>query len=64
MSSHQLQCAGSFVLSSSDNYHLGLYGGRQWGDLGFRTGATYTWHRVLISRSVAFAGFADSPRRL
>jgi outer membrane autotransporter protein len=45
---------------SSDNYHLGLYGGTQWGNLGFRTGAAYTWHDITTSRSVAFPGFGDS----
>jgi subtilase-type serine protease len=44
----------------SDNYHLGLYGGGQWGALGLRTGASYTWHEVGTSRTVAFAGFGDA----
>ncbi|MGF7053652.1 outer membrane autotransporter protein [Bosea sp. OAE752] len=44
----------------SDNYHLGLYGGGQWGALNLRTGASYTWHDVEISRTVAFAGFGNS----
>lgn len=46
----------------SDNYHLGLYGGGQWGALGLRTGASYTWHDVATRRTVAFAGFSDNPR--
>ncbi|MDW6025388.1 autotransporter domain-containing protein [Mesorhizobium sp. BAC0120] len=45
---------------SSDNYHLGLYGGTQWGNLGFRTSAAYTWHDISTSRSVVFPGFVDS----
>lgn len=45
---------------SSDNYHLGLYGGTQMGALGLRAGAAYTWHNVTTSRSVKFPGFADS----
>jgi outer membrane autotransporter protein len=44
---------------SSDNYHVGLYGGTAWGDLAFRTGAAYTWHDISTNRSVAFPGFAD-----
>jgi outer membrane autotransporter protein len=49
---------------SSDNYHIGLYAGSQWGALGLRTGAAYTWHEIATSRSVAFAGFSaqDSSR--
>jgi subtilase-type serine protease len=43
----------------SDNYHFGIYGGSQWGALGLRTGAAYTWHQIDISRSVAFAGFSE-----
>lgn len=45
---------------SSDNYHLGLYGGTAWGDLAFRTGAAYTWHTISTDRGVAFPGFSDS----
>ncbi|CAB3797763.1 autotransporter domain-containing protein [Paraburkholderia fynbosensis] len=44
---------------SSDDYHLGVYGGSQWGSLGLRLGASYTWHSIGTSRSVAFAGYAD-----
>lgn len=44
----------------SDNYHLGLYGGTNWGAIAFRTGAAYTWHRISTSRSIAFQGFTDS----
>lgn len=47
---------------SSDNYHVGLYGGTAWGDLAFRTGAAYTWHDVTTNRSVIFPGFGDSLR--
>ncbi|XJN83972.1 autotransporter domain-containing protein [Mesorhizobium terrae] len=44
----------------SDNYHVGLYGGTEWGSLAFRTGAAYTWHDISTSRIVAFPGFSDS----
>ena len=44
---------------SSDDYHLGVYGGAAWGRLALRTGAIYTWHDISASRSVAFAGFSD-----
>jgi fibronectin-binding autotransporter adhesin len=47
--------------ASTDNYHLGVYGGAQWGALGLRTGAAYTWQDVSTGRSVNFAGFGDSP---
>ncbi len=45
---------------SSDNYHLGVYGGTEMGALGLRAGAAYTWHAVKTARSIAFPGFADS----
>lgn len=45
---------------SSDNYHIGLYGGTQQGALGLRAGAAYTWHDVATRRAVAFPGYADS----
>jgi subtilase-type serine protease len=46
--------------SSSSNFHLGAYGGSQWGNLGFRSGLAYSWHRVDTRRNVLFSGFADS----
>lgn len=46
-------------LSSSDNYHVGLYGGTQWGDFTFRTGAAYTWHALTTDRRIAFGGFNE-----
>ncbi|MDW6023347.1 autotransporter domain-containing protein [Mesorhizobium sp. BAC0120] len=45
---------------SSDNYHVGLYGGTTWGELAFRSGAAYTWSDVTTSRGVSFPGFGDS----
>lgn len=45
---------------TSDNYHLGLYGGSTWGDLALRSGAAYTWHDISTSRSVSFPGFSES----
>lgn len=44
---------------ASDNYHLGLYGGTNWGAIAFRTGAAYSWNSISTKRSVAFNGFAD-----
>ena len=45
---------------SSDNYHLGFYGGTHWGDLAFRTGAAYTWHDIDTARWVSIPGITDS----
>lgn len=44
----------------SDNYHVGLYGGTNWGALALRTGAAYTWHDISTSRNVVFPSFEDS----
>ncbi|WP_265975612.1 autotransporter domain-containing protein [Brucella intermedia] len=44
---------------SSNNYHLGLYGGTQWGDLALRTGAAYTWHDIETGRTVAIPGISE-----
>ena len=46
--------------SSSDNYHLGVYGGKHWDATSLRLGASYTWHRLDTQRSATFSGFADS----
>lgn len=45
---------------SSNNYHLGLYGGTEWGAVAFRTGAAYSWHDLKTSRSVNSSGFTGS----
>jgi fibronectin-binding autotransporter adhesin len=46
--------------ASSDNYHLGLYGGTQLGAFSLRSGLAYTWSEIDTSRQVAFPGFSDS----
>jgi outer membrane autotransporter protein len=46
---------------SSDDYHVGAYGGTQIDALGLRAGAIYTWHDLSTRRSVAFPGLSDSP---
>lgn len=50
---------GSNASAKSDDYHLGLYGGKQWGALGFRSGLSYTWHDIKADRSLAVPGFSD-----
>lgn len=44
---------------SSNDYHLGVYGGAVWNRLALRTGAAYTWHHVSTSRRVDFPGYTD-----
>ena len=44
----------------SDNYHLGVYGGKQFGNLALRAGSAYTWHRIDTSRSVNYGSQSDS----
>lgn len=51
--------SGRNASAESDDYHLGLYGGTQWGALGFRSGVTYTWHDISAGRSLAVPGFSD-----
>ncbi|EKF39809.1 outer membrane autotransporter barrel domain-containing protein [Nitratireductor indicus C115] len=44
---------------TSDNYHLGLYGGRQWKQLSLSAGAAYSWHGIETSRAVVLPGLSD-----
>ena len=44
----------------SNNYHLGLYGGTQWGNVSLRTGAAYIWHDIDTSRAVATLGISEN----
>lgn len=44
--------------SKTDSYHLGAYGGTQWGATALRLGASQSWNNTDTRRSVAFAGYA------
>ncbi|WP_312364251.1 autotransporter domain-containing protein [Ensifer sp.] len=46
--------------TSSDNYHLGIYGGRAWEALSFRSGLAYTWSEIDSRRVVASPALTDS----
>lgn len=46
--------------ATSDNYHIGLYGGAEWNRLGLQLGASYTWHDISTTRDVRFPGFSES----
>lgn len=37
---------------SAQSYHLGIYGGTQWGDLGLRSGLAYTWSDIETDRTI------------
>ncbi|MFD4838773.1 autotransporter domain-containing protein [Achromobacter sp. NPDC058515] len=41
--------------SSTDDYHLGVYGGTQWDRLALRLGGVYTWHDIDSARDVNVA---------
>lgn len=55
-----LDAKGRYASATSDNWHLGVYGGNQWGPIGLRAGLVHTWHSIDSSRSVAYTGFNDS----
>lgn len=46
--------------AGSDDYHVGVYGGSEWGALAVRLGSTFTWHDVSSSRIVALPDFFNS----
>lgn len=46
--------------ATSDNYHVGLYGGAEWNRLQLQLGASYTWHDISTTRDVRFPGFSES----
>lgn len=45
---------------TSDDYHLGIYGGTKWGAVAFRGGLAYSLSDIDGSRAVAFPGFSDT----
>ena len=61
-SNTSFQAIGRNSTGTSDNFHLGVYGGAQWGDLALRSGLAYTWHTLSTVRSIAFQGFSDTAR--
>ncbi len=48
--------------SGSDDYHFGVYGGRQWDRLTLRLGSTFTWHDVSSTRMVILPDLFNSLR--
>jgi outer membrane autotransporter protein len=44
----------------SDNYHLGMYGGTQWGAFGLRLGAGYSWNSLATDRSVVVGALSNN----
>lgn len=54
------EASGRASSGSSDNFHLGVYGGGEWGGLGLRTGASYARHSVETTRNVVFPGFSET----
>lgn len=52
---------GHTASASSDNYHLGIYSGTQWGSLSLRSGLAYTLSDIDSGRRVFFpGGFTDA----
>ncbi|HEY4078495.1 MAG TPA: autotransporter domain-containing protein, partial [Rhizomicrobium sp.] len=47
---------------NSNNYHVGAYGGTQWGDLGLRLGASYSWNDLATDRSVTVGTLSNDLR--
>ncbi|WP_051916928.1 MULTISPECIES: autotransporter outer membrane beta-barrel domain-containing protein [unclassified Serratia (in: enterobacteria)] len=45
--------------ADSDNYHLGVYGDKQFGELALRAGSTYTWHRIDTDRTINYVAQSD-----
>ena len=44
---------------TSDNYHLGAYGGTQWNNLALRSAVAYSWHDIDSTRTPSFSTFSD-----
>ncbi|MCF5226485.1 autotransporter domain-containing protein, partial [Pseudomonas syringae] len=45
--------------ADSDNYHLGVYAGAKWGQLGLRLGAVRTWHELTAKRTLNLPGSSE-----
>ncbi|CAM3370880.1 Extracellular serine protease precursor [Xenorhabdus nematophila ATCC 19061] len=50
---------GNSATADSNNYHLALYGDRQFGDLALRTNGGFTWHRIETKRFIGYGNQRD-----
>src|SRR5690606_6380695 len=55
-----MDAKGRYASAKSDNWHLGIYGGNQWGALAVRGGLIHTWHDIHASRSVVYGGLSEN----
>lgn len=61
--SHSIFSSPSINASgSSEDYHVALYGGGQFGAWGLRGGASFSWHDLVTSRQVAVINLAGPQR--
>ena len=51
---------GGASSGDSDNFHLGVYGGRHFGAVALRAGAAYTRHSIDTTRTVSFPGLSET----
>ncbi|WP_432286371.1 autotransporter domain-containing protein [Aminobacter sp. BA135] len=51
---------GAAASGDSDNFHVGIYGGRHFGAVALRAGASYTRHAIDTSRTVSFPGLTET----
>ncbi|OTA16830.1 autotransporter [Xenorhabdus vietnamensis] len=51
---------GNSATADSNNYHLALYGDRQFGDFVLRTNGGFTWHRIDTTRSISYGSQRDN----
>lgn len=56
----KLSVGGRNSSVDATDYHFGVYGGRQFGNIGARFGGAFTLREADTKRHVAFQGFADS----
>lgn len=46
--------------ATAENYHLGIYGGTDWGALALRTGLTHSWHDIDTTRNLTLPGLDET----
>ena len=57
-STYDASAAGSSA--TSDDYHVGVYGGNHWDNTSLRFGTSYTWSKLDTQRSVLFPGLVNN----
>lgn len=60
MSQTDMDHPAATATATAENYHIGIYGGTEWGALALRTGLMHSWHDIETTRSLTLAALSET----